>query len=448
MHSPETISKVFTATKSDADSIPTSTADDLLRVIESWATNSAIFYLLTTARPHALTYDHGFTLDSSRSIAALNATASSTFSKPLMTIARTSTSTTSSILPHLSKDQQPCNGHIELCSRRFSNVTMVVAHNSPFVKRHNIASNQDVHVLTQLNDGIRGLQFSVYKPATSSKLRLCHQSCEILDVGTLETYLKTVARWIEDHPYEVISIIIANANRVDPTEFQKPFQTSGLVPRLYIPPSPTMALDHWPRLSEMIITNNRVVVTLDYEANQTKVPWLLDEFSYRWQTPFSPINPTFPCTAERPPKQNNSVSMNKMYMANHNLNVPLPFGAEFLQQKHTSTSSPHKAEPIFIPGRSHINQVNAVKGYVSLGRSVDDCTSIWGRPPNLLLVDYYSRGDFNGSVFQVAATANNVSYNRTSCCGMEKKSAAHWTKFTRLEKSFFYIGFPILVVTL
>jgi hypothetical protein len=33
---------------------------------------------------------------------------------------------------------------------------MVVAHNSPFVVPHNIASNQDVHVVTQLNDGIRG----------------------------------------------------------------------------------------------------------------------------------------------------------------------------------------------------------------------------------------------------------------------------------------------------
>jgi hypothetical protein len=33
---------------------------------------------------------------------------------------------------------------------------MVVAHNSPFVKEHNAASNQALPVLTQLNDGIRG----------------------------------------------------------------------------------------------------------------------------------------------------------------------------------------------------------------------------------------------------------------------------------------------------
>lgn len=39
-----------------------------------------------------------------------------------------------------------------------------------------------------------------------------------------------------------------------------------------------------------------------------------------------------------------------------------------------------------------------------------------GRPPNFLLVDYYNMGPFNGSVFEVAARANNVTY-RGKCCG-------------------------------
>jgi hypothetical protein len=51
---------------------------------------------------------------------------------------------------------RPCNGYPEFCQRRFSNISMVVAHNSPFVKPHNAASNQEYPVLNQLNDGIRG----------------------------------------------------------------------------------------------------------------------------------------------------------------------------------------------------------------------------------------------------------------------------------------------------
>lgn len=41
----------------------------------------------------------------------------------------------------------------------------------------------------------------------------------------------------------------------------------------------------------------------------------------------------------------------------------------------------------------------------------------WGRPPNFLLVDYYNFG--NGSVFEVAAQMNNVTYNR-KCCGLDQ----------------------------
>jgi len=41
----------------------------------------------------------------------------------------------------------------------------------------------------------------------------------------------------------------------------------------------------------------------------------------------------------------------------------------------------------------------------------------WGNPPNFLLVDYYNRGDpMPGSVFEIAAKANGVTYNRP-CCG-------------------------------
>ena len=73
--------------------------------------------------------------------------------------------------------------------------------------------------------------------------------------------------------------------------------------------------------------------------------------------------------------------------------------------------------PILIPAYTLLDEVNAVSGNGSLGRNVDNCTAMWGRPPNFLLVDYYNYGNFNGSVFQVAATANNVTYNQNQCCG-------------------------------
>lgn len=48
---------------------------------------------------------------------------------------------------------------------------------------------------------------------------------------------------------------------------------------------------------------------------------------------------------------------------------------------------------------------------------------LWGAPPNFLLVDYYNFGSFHGSVLQVAATMNHVTYNG-HCCGTSNSRAS------------------------
>ncbi|KAH7083275.1 PLC-like phosphodiesterase [Paraphoma chrysanthemicola] len=307
---------------------------------------------------------------------------------------------------------RPCNGYAEFCNRRFSNISMVVAHNSPFVRPHNAASNQVYPVLDQLSNGIRGLQFETHKPNASSAIRLCHTSCDLLDVGTLQSYLTTVRGWLESHPYEVIAIMMGNNNdqstRIPASEYVVPFQEAGLTRYLWTPPAPTLNLTEWPTLAEMILKNERVVVMLDYGTNQTEVPWLLNEFDYQWETPFSPTDPAFPCTQQRPPNQTEEVSRSRMYMLNHNLNIQVSL----------------LGQSILIPAYSLLDEVNAVSGNGSLGLNVQHCEQMWERPPNWLLVDYYNFGNFNGSVFEVAAAANNVTYKRGSCCGSEMANVA------------------------
>ena len=55
----------------------------------------------------------------------------------------------------LPTNTRPCNGYPEFCERKYSNITEVGAHNSPFVRQGNMASNQELDVVSQLNDGIR-----------------------------------------------------------------------------------------------------------------------------------------------------------------------------------------------------------------------------------------------------------------------------------------------------
>lgn len=319
------------------------------------------------------------------------------------TSTRTATSASASAVS--SGNTTPCNGYASFCNRKYSNISMVAAHNSPFRVRDNVASNQMLDVNTQLNDGIRMLQFQVHKPNGSSPLLLCHTSCNLLNAGTLVAYLTTVRQWLDRNPYDVITILMGNYDVLSPQNFVAPVMDSGLLKYAYTPPTVPMPLASWPTLGEMIISGKRVVIMLDYEADQTAIPWLLDEFGQMWETPFSPTNRDFPCTVDRPPNQNRNESMDRMYMANHNLNVELSLGTFNL----------------LIPAFPLLNETNAVTGYGSAGAQMNSCTSDWGRPPNFLLVDYYNLGNFNGSVFQVAANANGVSYTRDSCCGLGQR---------------------------
>lgn len=74
------------------------------------------------------------------------------------TLNNTASSTSSSARP---TNTQPCNNYPEFCSRKYSNITEVTAHNSPFVRRGNAASNQQLDVTYQLNDGIRMCTFTI-----------------------------------------------------------------------------------------------------------------------------------------------------------------------------------------------------------------------------------------------------------------------------------------------
>lgn len=255
---------------------------------------------------------------------------------------------------------------------------------------------------------------------------LCHTSCDLLNVGTLADYLDTVATWLSQNSYDVVTILMGNFDYVLPGNFTEVIEASPLKGYIYTPPKIPMGLDDWPTLGEMIIAGKRVVFFMDYGAKPEEYPWLMDEFSQMWETPFSPTNRSFPCTEQRPPGLSAADAEKRMYMANHNLNLELNFGGLSM----------------LIPNLAYIDYTNAVSGYGSLGWMAENCTSKfsliffsdttpylthltedWNRPPNFLLVDYYNYGNFNGSVFEVAAEMNNVTYNR-KCCGM-KSAAAH-----------------------
>ncbi|KAI8633921.1 PLC-like phosphodiesterase [Xylariaceae sp. FL1651] len=314
-------------------------------------------------------------------------------------------STTVSPIPQ-PPNTRPCNNYAEFCSRKYSNITEIACHNSPFITANNLAANQQYDVKQQLDDGVRFLQAQIQWPTNGTEPHFCHTSCDILDAGPITDWLTMVRDWVATHPYDVVTILLGNGNYSVPSLYVPYIEQTGILRYVYTPPVVPMNLSDWPTLSEMILSGHRVVMFMDYMANQTEYPWLLDEFSQMWETPFDPTNNSFPCDVQRPPGLAVADAKNRLSLINHNLNLELSvLGADLL-----------------VPARAQLNVTNNVTGSGSLGVGANNCLGQWGRPPNFLNVDYYNFGGFPGSVFEVAAQMNNVTYNR-ACCGVPVSGA-------------------------
>lgn len=361
------------------------------------------------------TYTSRITLPQSSSTDSLTSTFTGSFTTDATPTITGGNMTDTSTGPAEPTNTQPCNNYVELCKRKYSNVTFVAAHNSPFVRPGNSGSNQELPVKTQLEDGVRFLQAQIQWPSNSSQPHFCHTSCDLLDAGPITEWLTEVREWVDDHPYDIVTILLGNGNYSNPSMYVPYIEKSGITKYTYTPPYFPMTLDDWPTLESMIIRGKRVVMFIDYVSNQTAYPWLLDEFTQVWESPFDPLDRDFPCTVQRPPDLSDASAKNRLYLINHNLNAEFNvFGTEIL-----------------VPAVSLLNETNNATGYGSLGEAARNCRKQWGRAPNFLNVDYYNYGDPEGSVFEVAAQMNNVTYN-WDCCGKTGAAsrlgqAASWT---------------------
>jgi len=279
-----------------------------------------------------------------------------------------------------------CNGHAELCTRGYGNVSFVGAHDSYAVGTNNLATNQDHNITQQLNDGIRMLQMQVHN--NNGVIQLCHTSCALYNGGTLADYLSLVKTWLDANPDEVLSLLIVNSDNFAASAFDTVFKTAGLDVMSYAPPSTPVAASAWPTLGSMIDSGKRLVTFLTNNTDPASVPYLIDEFTNIWETAFDVTDPAFDCNVNR----TEGDTASQMYLINHFLDRVL------LQQP--------------VPDISQANVTNSVSGPGSLGAQVDTCVTQNGRPPNFMLVDFYEYG--GGSVFQVAASINGVTYSPTS----------------------------------
>ncbi|KAI2778965.1 PLC-like phosphodiesterase [Daldinia loculata] len=269
-----------------------------------------------------------------------------------------------------------CNNSPDLCSRSYSDITHMGAHDSSFLRdastSNSIAGNQYFNATVALDAGIRLLQAQVHD--LNGAIELCHTSCSLLDAGTLQTWLASIKSWMDTHPNEVVTLLIVNSDGKSAADFGTVFSGSGIDTYGY-----TYSGTTWPTLQEMISANTRLVTFIASITADSQYPYLLSEFDHVFETPYEVTSLSgFNCTLDRPSSQSSAgaaIQAGMLPLMNH-------FAYNLL------------AASIMVPNSDNITITNSPSTSTTgnLGLHAQTCNEQWGIKPVFVLVDFFNEG--------------------------------------------------------
>lgn len=249
-------------------------------------------------------------------------------------------------------DVAACNGHPELCDRRYDEVAYVTTHNAMSSEEEGWRlPNQHYRLWRQLEDGVRGFMLDVH-PADDGAPLLCHGYCN-LGARPLVDGLTDLRLFLECHPTEVLTLIFESY--VPESAIEAAFEASGLIRLVHH----REAAAPWPTLRELITADERMIVfTADRDAT---LDWHLYSYDHAWENPYAAETPAeLSCAEDRGDR---SASL---WIFNHFLTAPLasPALAEMINH-----------DPFF---EDRVASCRAEAG---------------GDLPNFVTVDFYDIGD-------------------------------------------------------
>ena len=150
-----------------------------------------------------------------------------------------------------------CNGYRDLCDRQYSNVTFAASHNAAFVG-DGLAHNQLQTPEQGLDMGIRYFTTPVH--IGEGEIRQCHSDCGLLDAGPLVDIVVTLKTWLDEHPREVVTLLIGNGDDAIPIEDFMPIFKEAKAEKITFKPGGKLKKKEWPTLKEMIDKDERLVV--------------------------------------------------------------------------------------------------------------------------------------------------------------------------------------------
>ncbi len=248
-----------------------------------------------------------------------------------------------------------CNGHAELCDRRFDEVAYPTTHNAMSSAEQNfVGPNQDYALWRQMSDGVRGLMLDVHYAHDGTTASLCHADCGFGGFPLVDG-LGDIRAFLDCHPDEVMTIIFESY--VPESAIADAFEASGLIRYVHAQD----AAQPWPTLREMIASNERMVV---FTADTARtLPWHMYSYDYAWENPYAAATPSdLSCAQDRGSRARS------LWIFNHFLTNPIAMASLAEMINH---------DPFF-------------------QNRVDGCrTDASGDLPNFVTVDFYDIGDLS-----------------------------------------------------
>ena len=246
-----------------------------------------------------------------------------------------------------------CNGSIDLCSKQYNEVAYLTTHNAFNSDEDGLLfPNQTYSIVSQLNDGVRGLMIDVYDHFGTPT---AYHSTFLLGTIPLSDIFDDIKTFLDNHPNEIVTIILECY--VTDNDIEDVINQTGLSNYLYT------HNEAWPTLQNMIDNDNRLVIFSDVDDESSSQDWCHYVWDYAVETHYSvnTIN-DFTCDFNR------GDPLNDLFILNHFVtNSIFRYGLY-------NESIDVNANPFFI------------------NRALD-CQNQTNKFPNFVTVDYYELGD-------------------------------------------------------
>ncbi len=262
-----------------------------------------------------------------------------------------------------------CNGHAELCDKRYDELVYIMTHNShahsPIFSP--LAANQGQTVSKQLQDGVRALNFKTYYTSDTS--------CGPADVYVYHGFpglgcvrfrsvLQEVKDFLEDNPDDILTLHIEGSASV--AQMNAVFTDVGLNAYFHQQTLGTA----WPTLRQMIASGKRVVLFTD-RNNNNDVPGFHHSWSFMVDHDYDAQQLSdFDCNWYRGDPNGG------LYLFNH-------FITKFTPQP---------------------DSARVINTYPKLMGRINECHGFSGRWPTFIHLDFYEYGD----ALQVADELNGL----------------------------------------